>query len=197
MKKIILLFLFCLLCGCSTEYQLNIKGDKIEENIKLSINNSEIIDEELAPDMSLKSRDSIEYLKTGDLYPVLNNKLDVYERNVSEVDNVTTIDLKYSYKKDQFQNSKIINECFEKKEIYMSKGKISIHLSGKFSCLENKNETLDFKIVTGNKIDYANIEYGIFDKEYVWQIDSTNSNNVDIQNFIFKKNKNIFFFFLL
>ncbi len=181
MKKIILLLLVFLLCGCSAEYQLNIKGDKIEENINLSINNAEIIDEELAPDMSLKSKDSIEYLKNGSLYPVLNNQIDTYERNVSDVDNVTTISLKYLYKKDQFQNSKVINECFEKKDISVDKGKISIHLYGKFSCLENNASALDFKIVTSNKVNSANIEYGILDNEYVWKIDSTNVNDVDIQ----------------
>lgn len=181
MKKFLILILLFLLCGCTSEYQLKINGDKIEENVKISINNSEIKEEELAPDMSIKSKESIEYLKTSDLYPVINNKKDVYEKEVTDVDNVTTINLKYLYKNDQFLNSKIINECFEKKNIKIDKGKISIHLSGKFSCLENEYNSLNFKIVTNNKVESANIDYGIFDNEYVWEISNSNKDNVDIQ----------------
>lgn len=181
MKKFLLLLIFCFLCGCTSEYQLNIKGKEIEENINLFIHNSEIVEEDLAPDMSLKSRDSIEYLKTSDLYPIEGNKRAIYDKEIEEIDNTTAIKLKYKYKNAEFKNSKVINECFENKNITISKEKISIHLFGKFSCLENDVSALEFKIVTNNKVESANIAYGMFDNEYIWKIDGANVKNVDIQ----------------
>lgn len=181
MKKYFLILIVLLLCGCSAEYQLKIDGSKISEEINFSVVPAQFKEEELAPDLSIYSKDSLEYLKNADIPAIQGSQKYIYEKTVTEQDNLLYINLKYNYQNDQLQDSRVLNECFENNEIQMDKGKISIHLSGKFQCLNDSSDSAKFKIVTNNKVESANINYGVLDNEYVWEIDFTNRNNVDIQ----------------
>lgn len=181
MKKIFLIFIGLLLCGCSAKYQLTIDGDKISEKINFSVMPSQFKEEEDSPGSSIYSKDSLEYLKTADIYAIQNSQKYIYEKEVTEQDNLLYVNLKYDYSKDQFQESRFLNECFENKDIQIDKQKISVHLTGKFICLNDTSDSIEFKIVTNNKVKSANIDYGIFDSEYVWDINSSNASNVDIQ----------------
>lgn len=182
MKKIGIVFIVFLLCGCSTKYQLNIDGDKISEKINFSLQKSQFQEiSEDAPDTSIHSKDTLNYLNLYDIYAIKGSQRYVYEKQVFEDGDVLTYDLSYHYLNGQFKDSRLINECFENQDIVMDKNKISIHLSGKFKCLESTSDNFEFKIVTNNKVESANITYGILDKEYVWDINAENKNNVDIQ----------------
>lgn len=181
MKKKFMILMLLLLCGCSAKYQLTIDGSEITEEILFSIDQSKIIEEELAPDLSIYSKDSLNYLKNSNLYPIQDNQREIYEKTVTEEGNNLSFHLKYQYKQNNLEESRAINECFENKEVIVDDEKISIHLSGKFNCLNELNDKIEFKIKTNNKVQSANIAYGIFDNEYVWEINGTNSNNTDIQ----------------
>lgn len=182
MKKLGIVFIVFLLCGCSSKYQLNIDGNKISEKINFSVAKSQFQEtSEDGPSSGIYTKDTLDYLNLYDIYAIKGSQKYSYEKQIAADGDILTYDLEYHYLNDQFKDSRVINECFENHEILIDKNKISIHLSGKFRCLGNMGDNLEFKIVTNNKIESANIDYGILDKEYVWNINEENKNNVDIQ----------------
>lgn len=189
MKRFLLISILFFLCGCSATYQLKIDGDKISEKLEFYVIPSQFKEEELSPDLSIYSKDSFDYIKNANIPAMNNNDSAFYEKEIIEDENSLQVHLKYDFKKDQFQNSRIINECFENHDIVIDKNKISIHLTGEFKCLNDSGDNIEFRIITNNKIESANIDYGILDKEYIWNIDTTNRNNVDIRIDMLKESK--------
>lgn len=180
MKKYVMFIMILLLCGCAPKYQLTIDGTNIEEDVFFTIDNSKIVQEEIGPELSLYNADTIDYLKNGNLNAILDNQESIYEKQVTEEGQFTSIHLKYAYQPGEISQSRILNECFENKEITVNKKKITIHLSGHYYCFDEEGGEAEFKVLSKNKVTFANTDYGIFDNEYTWTINDSNKDNVDI-----------------
>jgi hypothetical protein len=186
MKKIMLVIVFLiLLTGCSNEYNLKIDKDNINEKITIIIDKSKIFDESLSPDMDIYSTDSINYLLNEDIHAILNNRNEKYVKKVDEKGNFINVTLEYTYKAESYLRAQILNNCFEKIDVKESSKDIYIHLSGKFSCLGNNND-LDFVIDSNNRVLSQNADTKKFNK-YIWNINNSNKDNVDIEIKLSKK----------
>ena len=112
-KYIILLFLVFILSGCSSEYNLKVTSDKLEENIFMTIDKSmidnEVISSEVEPD------DQITPILKDDLYPMVSSSK-IYNKEVTEDENNYYVKLNYEFTPDTYKNATALNTCFENHE---------------------------------------------------------------------------------
>ena len=150
MKKIIILLILLLSTGCGAKYELNIKKDTIEENISFSmqkngINNTNQID------IDVNSDQYIDSLIDSKLSAIINNTSKnnyYYQKEVQQEGNIYNFKLFYEYRKSDYANSRIVNECFENHVVNFDDKNTYIHLSGKFYCFQD--EDIDIVVKTSN-----------------------------------------------
>ena len=189
MKKYLMIILILFISGCSSQYTLNIDGENIEENINFTVDKEKFVEEELAPDQGIYSSSTLDYLKNSDIKALYNEDKYKFEKNLNDDGNILQVELNYKYLENQLEDSNFLNSCFENKEIIEENDSIKIHLTGKFYCLGENSDAMEFVISTKNKVDHANIDYNIFDNKFTWYIDGTNKDNVGIEIEILKKSK--------
>lgn len=181
MKKILTLFVILFLCGCSSQYTLKIDEDKITEEIAFAIDKNKIHEQDLGPYLDLYSKETIDSLVNNDLYVEVDSTKYIYKKEVIEENNQLLFNLKHDYIDNEISDSRILNDCFENKEFEVTDDKISIHLYGKYNCLVNDEDSVEFKITTGNKIVSSSLEHNFLTNDFIWKIDKNNANNVDIE----------------
>lgn len=188
MKKniFILLCMFILLTGCSSEYNLTFGNNKIKENIKATILDSDIpvlTPEEAAAGISLD--DPITPFIENDQYPYLNNFDIIYDKKVDKTDNLTTINFDYIYDSiEDYKKSAIYNSCFENSTISENRNGYSISFNGKFYCLYGNELTINVK--SNNEVISSNADK-VSGNTYTWKINKNNSSDVDIHMEISKR----------
>lgn len=163
-KNILLLLSILLLTGCTIDYNLEIKNNKIFEDISGSVLEEEYELKEEDTDVNLFYN-----LLFFDQTPVLNGT-DVYNKNIENIDNGVKYNFKHTYKND-FDKSRVINSCFENVDIREEKDYYYVDLSGEFYCLYAD------KINVNVKTKYAVINHNadnIKDNTYTWIIDKNN-----------------------
>ncbi len=177
-NRIIIVCLILLTTGCTCQYNLNIKNDKIHESIVSIIDNSEIpASDDLRIMGDIEIDDQIKPFIENDQFPFMDNQNIKYHKKVLEKDDTTTVTLNYDYKFDEYKKSKAYN-CFEKKVFYENNGVHNLNLSGKFYCFYGDEITINVKtdyIVKSNNAD--RVENGV----YTWIIGEKNSNNANIE----------------
>lgn len=179
MKKIILLLVPLLLCGCEAEYNLIIDGNKISEvlNVKESrsnINNSvgymtykEAIDDKLNSNIQI-SKNEPEYL---DDYGTINPNAKFYNKAFINDENYYGISLNYNFSYNDFKESYIINSCPENVNFLVDGSNTIINTSSISSCF-NKFDNLDKIIITiniKNKVINSNAT-SVEGNMYKWEI---------------------------
>lgn len=186
MKKIIiLLFLIFLVTGCSSQYNLYISNDNIEENIVLKIEKP-VIDNSLNSFVEVDDR--VTPFVNGNQYPFYNNYDIVYDKNVIDDNNFYYVTFNYKYKDFDFSNSYLLNSCFEK-HIYSYDKYYYFRLSGQFSCLYSSS--MDINIKSDNKVIYNNADE-VNKNVYTWHINSQNVSDVLIEMKIDKNNDSFY-----
>ena len=187
MKKILLLFIFFLVCGCSANYNLEIANNSFKENIDIRILKSEIpastnndgveVDDQITPFINEQTP---AFFKIKDKF---------YSKKVYEQDDHYNINLSYKYTFDEFKNAYSINSCFENIEI-SGEDIYYINLKGMFYCLYS--DSVDIKIKTNNDVINHNADRRE-GNTYIWSIHNGNINNVNILFEVSKdiKNKSI------
>lgn len=181
MKRVLTLFIILFLCGCSSQYTLNINGEEIAEEIIFSIDKNKIHNQEMSPYLDLYSEETIDSLINNDLYVEVDNTEYIYDKKVVDENNQLIFTLNHTYIENEISNSRILNDCFENKEFEITDDKISIHLSGQYRCLINDEDSVEFKIITNNKIESSSLDYNFLTSDFIWKIDKKNANNVDIE----------------
>ena len=166
-----------IITGCGVKYELTIEDDTLTENVNFDLipkPDSEYFDEE--------------YYQSKDFYnDILNSDISVFDEGLSERSGYYTkeitpngssnnVNLSYVYKNGEFQYSKIINSCFEYRDIQIKDKKVYIHLSGQFYCYDGS--PIEIVINSKNKVVKTN---GKKDGDsYIWTIDENNSQAIDI-----------------
>lgn len=181
MKRVLTILIVLFLCGCSSQYSLNIEKNQISEKFIFSVDKSKIHNQEMGPYLDFYSSESIDSLINNDIYVELDNTKYVYEKKIVEEETLINFELNYLYRDSELSNSRFINECFENKKIKVDDDKISIYLFGKYNCLLNDDDSIEFKIFTKNKVESSSIKYDALTNEFNWIIDKNNANNVDIE----------------
>lgn len=185
MKKILILFLgLFLIAGCSSNYEINF-SDTINEKITFEVEGD-----------LLKKVEENDYEGDGFYFEeeIINSNIpsliefkDYYKKDIKVIDNKTIINLEYSYTYDNFENSFLINDCFEKSIFINKEDYYYISLGGMFYCYDIDHFTLnlktDYKVFIENSDDKK-------DGYYIWNI---KSNNIEdkVEFRISKTEKNI------
>ena len=177
-KKILVLLLITFiffLTGCDAKYEMEIKNNKITENISVSIP-SKYTEKEI--------NENIDYFGI--------NSDSAYNQKIEKKDNESIISLsgKKSKIDDFFNNSdSFVNKCYNKVSFVLEDGKYYIGTSKWFKCLTYEYMELDsltINIKTYHKV-YDNNADKVSNNVYTWII---NKNNISTNNILFVVSKN-------
>ena len=189
MKKIFLAFAILCLCGCSAKYTLSVDGNKITEEIFIPVEKSKIYEEEDYLDMGIYSKDSIDNLLYNDIYVEDGKRSYVYDKDVKEENGFYNVTLSHLYERERLSKSRVLNECFENTTIEETKNGLHIKLTGKFYCYDSDDNSLDFIVSTKNVVESASVSHNMFTNNYVWKIDKSNRDNINIEMNILYESK--------
>ena len=189
MKKIFLVIAMLCLCGCSAKYTLSVNGNKITEEIFIPVDKSKIYVDDSYLEMGTYSKDNIDHLLNGDIYVEDGKKGYVYDKDVKDENGFYNVTLTHEYERERLKNSRVLNECFENTFVEETRNGLKIKLSGKFYCYDSDDNSLDFVISTKNVVESASVSHNMFTNDYVWKIDKSNRNNVNIEMNILYESK--------
>lgn len=176
MKKMTFIILsLMLLTGCTASYNLRVDNDNFSENINSSFNYKNLSIEELS------TLSSFDHYDTDAFYKDSDEKLN---KSITYDGNKANININYDYTKDNFDNSYLINNCFDGHVFLYDDNYYYIELIGDFSC--QYASSIDINIIT----DYMVVDTNAVKKKnkYTWTL--TDDNNKDVNMYI-KINKHI------
>lgn len=164
MKKVIFL-LVCAFCltGCQMDYKLEFKDGKIQETIVGKFD-TDII--ELAKELEGDSLYIEKELAEEDIYSLKDEEI-FYDKQVKVDNNKSEVTLKYEYNYENFQNSYLIDKCFEDYYFVDNKDYYYIDLSGEFTCFHN--EDIQIKVISDKQVISHNADK-YEDGTYIWNL---------------------------
>lgn len=186
MKKIIFLLLICLLLtGCTVNYNLDINDNNFKETLTGNVLNTELNNNDNT-DINMFS-----YLITGDQPAFYKNDNIFFNKATNNTTNGIDFDYSYTFNEYNFNNSRIINECFDNHIYEYKDNTYYLVVSGKFNC--KYSETTNINITTNYNVT-ANNAQTIKNNTYTWTIDENNKDNIYFFITIDKTNKSNFDF---
>lgn len=170
MKKIIFLLLICLLLtGCTVNYNLDINDNNFKETLAGNVLNTELNNNDNT-DINMFS-----YLITGDQPAFYKNDNIFFNKTTNNTTNGIDFDYSYTFNEYNFNNSRIINECFDNHIYEYKDNTYYLVVSGKFNC--NYSEKTNINITTDYNVT-ANNAQTIKNNTYTWTIDENNKDNI-------------------
>lgn len=176
-KKILLLLLTSIVFGCgfTTNYELEIKDDKFSEDILFTF------DENIYQKIEkFKDNDDCEFIERtlvgSDIFAV-NDEKTLYQKTINSGD-ISTVELKYDYTFDEFNNSKYINNCFSSFFVDETSKYYYIKAYGDFYCTSNGINQV--KIKTTNEIKVNDMAKKLENNIYAWDI-KEKGNNIEFK----------------
>ena len=186
MKKIIFLLLICLLLtGCTVNYNLDINDNNFKETLTGNVLNAELNNNDNT-DINMFS-----YLITGDQPAFYKNDNIFFNKTTNNTANGIDFDYNYTFNEYNFNNSRIINECFDNHVYEYKDNTYYLVVSGKFRC--NYSKTTNINITTDYNVTSNNAQT-IKNNTYTWTIDENNKDNIYFFITIDKTNKSTFDF---
>lgn len=194
-KNILIILVIIFLTGCTSQYNIKIDGDKIEETVVSSIKKDEIpVKTDINIKYGIEVDDPITPFINNDQYPFFNNKTIIYDKSVKTDDDTYIVKLKHKYSFDEFKNSKAYN-CFENSSVLSRGGSYYLSFSGSFYCMHGDNLTIN--ISTKDSVLDHNADK-VSGNTYSWVVNKDNANNLKIKlscnkhHSIFGNSKNYF-----
>lgn len=186
MKKIIFLLLICLLLtGCTVNYNLDINDNNFKETLTGNVLNTELNNNDNT-DINMFT-----YLINGDQPAFYKNDNIFFNKTTNNTTNGIDFDYSYTFNEYNFNNSRIINECFDNHIYEYKDNTYYLVVSGKFNC--NYSETTNINITTNYNVTSNNAQT-IKNNTYTWTIDENNKDNIYFFITIDKTNKSNFDF---
>lgn len=180
-KYIFAVFLFVIVSGCTSSYNLIIDDNKFTESISFSLDNNTY---KLFPFDNNNSE-----FKS---YPFYNNNDILYDTVVTDIDNGKDITLSHEYTSEEFKTSNALNLCFDNYSYKFDNDYYYFNVDGEFKCLY-QNESVDINIITKYKVIENNAD-SVNGDVYTWHIDNSNKDYVSIK---FKIDKNYSFNYIV
>lgn len=172
MKKVILIIFILLLTGCTANYEVNIKNNKITEKLTLIESNSLNFDKKLESGSTIRK-----------LFDSIVNSKDQYAELVYEAKSINTNDtlgIEYNSIKDkQIENLSALSTCYTDSRISTLNGVVTIETGNNFECYEYY-ELLDSVRVIIN-IDNEVLESNEDERQgnsYIWNITKNGNKNI-------------------
>ena len=170
MKKIIFLLLICLLLtGCTVNYNLDINDNNFKETLAGNVLNTELNNNDNT-DINMFT-----YLINGDQPAFYKNDNIFFNKATNNTTNGIDFDYSYTFNEYNFNNSRIINECFDNHIYEYKDNTYYLVVSGKFNC--NYSEKTNINITTDYNVT-ANNAQAIKNNTYTWTIDENNKDNI-------------------
>ncbi len=174
MKKLVLFtFIVLLLSGCTANYEINLKDDKVEEKLTIIETNKSIFDKEL--DTGWTIRQSFESMLEGDEFGEENY-------NVKSLITDDQLGIEYTSKSAlSILNSSIVNQCYRNPSVSISNNIISIDTGSNFECYDFYENLESVRVVfkTNHKVISTNSD----SKEgnsYIWNITKDGNKTIQI-----------------
>lgn len=164
MKKIkclFIVFLIVFVTGCTSNYDLNLDVDTIDEKLTISLPESEYID----------NYDTLTANKS-----VFDDGSVFYDIEVFENDDNYLITYSHNYNHEDYFNSLNLNSCFSKINHDINGSIETISLQG-FKCLQGEN----IRVIVDSKYKIYNSNAHIVNgNKNIWDINSDNKDNINI-----------------
>lgn len=184
MKKILFILITCLLLtGCTVNYNLEINDNNFKETITGSVLNKEL------DTNNSTSINNYSFLLNEEQPSFYKNENIFYNKTTNNAQDGIDFDFNYTFNENNFNNSRIINECFDNHVYEYKDNKYYLVVSGKFNC--NYSETTNINITTDYNVTSNNAQK-IKNNTYTWTIDENNKDNIYFFITINKTNKSNF-----
>lgn len=185
MNKYKFIFSLCfilILCGCSATYEINIKDNKISENLKIIETNKFLFDDKSNSEMSIRES----------FYSLVNDDEEFSYKDYSIESLNTDEQLGINYKKNDvgaFKDLSMLAQCYKTPMINVKDNAIYIDTGTRFTCYDYyKNiENIQVVINTNHKVLYSNADEENGNR-YVWNFDKDSDMRIEIA---YKNKKNI------
>lgn len=169
LKKLIVLFIILLCCGCTAQYRIDFTDDEIIENFTIRYERSGETDSQLK-----------DYY-TNSIFAIDNKSFLNFNIGDSDSDSV---DLKFDYTYDvnNYKYSNLASGCFSVFNFFTEENEYYFMANGPFLCTIYQYvdlESLDVVITTNHNVISHNADE-ISDDKYIWHIDSSNYDDVSI-----------------
>lgn len=172
MKKVILIISLLLLTGCTANYEVNIKNNKITEKLTLIENNGLNFDKKLESGSTLR-----------ELFDSIVNSKDQYAEPVYKVNSINTNDtlgIEYNSIKDKkIENLSALNTCYKNPKVEVTNGVVTIETGNDFECYDYYELLDSVKVVinTNHKVisNNADEKKG---NSYIWNITKDGNKNI-------------------
>ena len=184
MKKILFILITCLLLtGCTVNYNLEINDNNFKETITGSVLNKEL------DTNNSTSINNYSFLLSEEQPSFYKNENIFYNKTTNNAQDRIDFDYNYIFNENNFNNSRIINECFNNHVYEYKDNKYYLVVSGKFNC--NYSETTNINITTDYNVTSNNAQK-IKNNTYTWTINENNKDNIYFFITINKTNKSSF-----
>lgn len=184
MKKILFILITCLLLtGCTVNYNLEINDNNFKETITGSVLNKEL------DTNNSTSINNYSFLLSEEQPSFYKNENIFYNKTTNNAQDRIDFDYNYIFNENNFNNSRIINECFDNHVYEYKDNKYYLVVSGKFNC--NYSETTNINITTDYNVTSNNAQK-IKNNTYTWTINENNKDNIYFFITINKTNKSSF-----
>lgn len=190
LKKIILILLLFMLCGCTATYELNIYDNNIKENLSVIETNKEIFNKQLDSGFSVKELyDSV----------LLEDQFSKKNYKIKSLENKNQLGFKYeSFKLEGVINSYVLNQCYMD-PLYSTEGDIiTIKTGSNFMCYEYYDTLENIKVVfkTNHEVVSTN-SHSTEGNSYIWNFTKDSDKNIEISYYQSKVNKTINIWFIV
>ena len=163
MKKIIfLVFAVLILSGCTANYEITIKNNKVKEKLKVVETDTALFDKK--NDSGWTMRESFQALISGDEF----SKKDY---TVKSIDNTDELGINYSASLNSVMNSSLINQCYRNASVTVEGDIVTIDTGTEFECFDFYENLESIKVVfkTNHKVISTNADTKENDS-YIWNI---------------------------
>lgn len=176
MKNKFYILLVIILCtGCTAKYEISIKDDKVVEKLNIEETNTSIFD--IKTDSGISVRDAFKSFK-------LDTDFSKNSAKIEHIDEKNKLGIVYSNELllDNYNNSSILNQCYDEPTIDITKNSLYINTGSEFNCFDYYEYLDEIKIVlkTNYKVDSNNAD-SVRNNTYTWNITKNNYNRKSIE----------------
>jgi len=186
MKKILILICLLFLTGCSVNYEITLKNNKIKERLTIIETDQSLFD--VRNDAGWTLRESFEMLINEE-----KDEFSVEDYSIKSLNTDNQLGLEYySDSSKTLINSSIINQCYTNPTIEINDNIVSFYSGNEFTCYEyyDNLETINIVLNTNYKVISSNAD-SVEDNKYMWTITEDGNKNIEIsyEQYVSKSSK--------
>jgi len=186
MKKILILICLLFLTGCSVNYEITLKNNKIKERLTIIETDQSLFD--VRNDAGWTLRESFEMLINEE-----KDEFSVEDYSIKSLNTDNQLGLEYySDSSKTLINSSIINQCYTNPTIEINDNIVSFNSGNEFTCYEyyDNLETINIVLNTNYKVISSNAD-SVEDNKYMWTITEDGNKNIEIsyEQYVSKSSK--------